>query len=90
MEVGAKESSKTKLVRSTWASHIEKREMKTWQREQMPRNIYIKCVYILYIYIYIYILYIYTCICIYNNNIIYLYSARINIIALRRFTQMYK
>ena len=33
-----KESSKKKLVRSTWASHKEKWEMKNWQREQVPRK----------------------------------------------------
>ena len=38
MEIGVKESSKKKLVRSTWAGHVEKWEMKNWQREQMPRK----------------------------------------------------
>ena len=38
MEVGVKESSKKKLVRSTWAGHVEKWHMKNWQREQMPRK----------------------------------------------------
>ena len=32
------DSSKNKLVRSTWAGHVEKFEMKNWQREQMPRK----------------------------------------------------
>ena len=31
-----KERSKKKLARSTWAGHVEKWEMKNWQREQMP------------------------------------------------------
>ena len=34
MEVGVKESSKKKMVRSTWAGHVEKWELKKWQREQ--------------------------------------------------------
>ena len=40
VEVGAKESSKKKLVRSTLADHVEKkkREVKNWQRRQMPRK----------------------------------------------------
>ena len=33
-----KESSKKKLVRSTWAGQVGKWEMKNWQREQMPRE----------------------------------------------------
>ena len=32
------ESSKKKLVKSTWAAHVEKLEMKNWQREQIPRK----------------------------------------------------
>ena len=32
VEVGVKDSFKKKWVRSTWASHIEKWEMKNWQR----------------------------------------------------------
>ena len=38
MEVGVKEGYKKKLVRSRpiWAGHVDKFEMKNWQREQMP------------------------------------------------------
>ena len=38
MEFGVKESSKKKLMRSTWAGNMEKWEMKHWQREQIPRK----------------------------------------------------
>ena len=38
MEVGMEESSKKKLVMSTRAGHVEKWDMKIWQREQMPRK----------------------------------------------------
>ena len=40
MEVGVKESSKKKLVRSTWAGHVEQMvDKKTnWHREQMTRK----------------------------------------------------
>ena len=33
VEVGLEESSKMKLMRSTWSSHVEKLADKTWQRE---------------------------------------------------------
>ena len=36
--VGMKESSKTKLVRSTWVGHLEKIRDENWQRDQMPRK----------------------------------------------------
>ena len=38
MAVGMKESSKKKLVRSTWADHVERWQMKNWQRDQMSRK----------------------------------------------------
>ena len=38
VEVGVKESSKNKLVRSTWAGHVEEMANENWQREQMPRK----------------------------------------------------
>ena len=38
VEVGVEESSKKKLMRSTWAGHVDKWEMKKWQRDQMPRK----------------------------------------------------
>ena len=37
MEVGVKESSKRKVLRSTIAGHVEQWQMKNWQCEQMPR-----------------------------------------------------
>ena len=37
VELAVKESSKNKLVRSTWAGHVENKwEMKNWQRDLMP------------------------------------------------------
>ena len=33
-----KERSKKKLASSTWDDHVEKWDMKNWQREQMPRK----------------------------------------------------
>ena len=34
-----KEYSKEKLVRSTWAGHVDKwQKAENWQREQMPRK----------------------------------------------------
>ena len=38
VEDGVKESSKEKLMRSTRAGHVEKWEMKNWQREEIPRK----------------------------------------------------
>ena len=38
VEVGVKESSKKKLVRSTWAGHVAKPGYKKTGREQMPRK----------------------------------------------------
>ena len=38
VEVGMKESSKKKLLKSTWLVMCKKWEMKTWQREQMLRK----------------------------------------------------
>ena len=38
MEVGVKESSKNVLVRSAWASHLEKWEMKNWQRADAQKE----------------------------------------------------
>ena len=38
LEVGVKESSKMKLARSTRTGHVDKWQMKKWQREQMPRK----------------------------------------------------
>ena len=38
VEVGVKESSKNKLMRSTWAGRVEKCEIINWQREQMPES----------------------------------------------------
>ena len=32
VEVGMKKCSKKKLMRSTWADHVEKWEVKSWQR----------------------------------------------------------
>ena len=38
MEVGVKESSKRKLLRSTIAGHVEQWQMKNWQYDQISIN----------------------------------------------------
>ena len=38
VEVGVKESSKNKLVKSTWAGHVEKWEIKTGKESRCPES----------------------------------------------------
>ena len=38
VEFGMKESTKTQLVRTTWAGLVNKLGNEKWQREKMPRK----------------------------------------------------